>query len=222
MSVQSVDMAAHFSLPDDTEEDLVGADWHQSAIVRLYDSLVDLAYQQGHPWHVGNQLTLVAWTPSGAAWRPMPDIMVHPNAGPQPRKEMVVEQDGAPALVIEVASETTWRYDVNTKDGKAAGYLSLGVQEYLVFDPLGDYLPERCRGWRRVGDTIEVWRPTPEGRYESRTLGISFQPEDTLLRVIDGQGRPVLSGIEKTQEIARLRAQLAAQQGSPSHPGNDR
>jgi hypothetical protein len=49
-----------------------------------------------------------------------------------------------------------------------------------------------------------------------------IQPEDTLVRVIDGQGRPVLSAIAKTQEIARLRAPLAAQQGSPSNPGNDR
>lgn len=37
----SVHAMAHFSLPDDTAEDLVGADWHQGAIVRLYDSLID-------------------------------------------------------------------------------------------------------------------------------------------------------------------------------------
>lgn len=40
MSAQRADIP-YVSLPDDTEEDLVGADWHQSAIVRLYDSLFD-------------------------------------------------------------------------------------------------------------------------------------------------------------------------------------
>src|SRR5579885_3495620 len=147
----SVRAMAHFSLPDDTEEDLVGAAWHQNAIVRLYDSLVDLADQYSYRWHVGNQLTLVARMPDGTFWRPSPDIMVHPDAGSEPRKEMVVATDGLPALVVEVASESTWRYDVNDCDGKAAGYLTIGVREYLVFDPMGDYLPDQCKGWRRVG-----------------------------------------------------------------------
>lgn len=220
----SVRAMAHFALPDDTEEELVGADWHQAAIVHLYDSLIDLADRRGLPWHVGNQLTLVAWAPSGDAWRPSPDIMVHPDAGPMPRKEMVAAESGVPALVIEVASETTWRYDVNVKDGKAAGYHALGVSEYLVFDPTGDYLPERCRGWRHPAGTTEPWQPTHDGRYESGSLGLSLQPDGLLLRVLDGQGRPIPSGLEKARRIATLEAELAqlrAQMDAQRRPHSD-
>ena len=46
-------------LHDDTEEDLVGADWHQQAIRALSDSLDDIAREVHLPWHVGDQLTLV-------------------------------------------------------------------------------------------------------------------------------------------------------------------
>ncbi len=171
---------------DDTEEDLVGTDWHQDAIRGLRTGLRDLASRAGLPWHVGDQLTLVAWGPNGTPWRPSPDIAVYPTAGATQRKEMDARADGIPALVIEVASESTWRKDVDlrTDEGKARGYLALGVPEYLVFDPLDAYLGRPCRGWRATEGRIEEWLPA-DGRYESQTLGIALRPEGALLRVFD-------------------------------------
>lgn len=197
-----------FSLPDDTEESLVGTDWHQRAIVNVYDALLDLAVLTGAPWHVGNQLTLVGWAPDGSAWRPIPDIMVHPDAGPAPRKEMGVRDDGVPALVIEVASETTWHNDVNVVSGKAAGYLALGVRQYLVFDPTGAYLDAPCRGWQRAGVATSDWQPDANGRYHSDALDVSFRPEGAFLRVYGPDGHPVASREERLQEIATLRAEV--------------
>src|SRR5205823_2799487 len=75
----------HRWLPDDTEESIVGADWHQDAISSLRNGLRDVARARSWPWHVGDQLTLVAWHPDGTIWRPKPDLMVHPHAGPTPR-----------------------------------------------------------------------------------------------------------------------------------------
>src|SRR5579864_8852132 len=100
MSAQRADVYAW--LHDDLEEDLVGADWHQDAIRALVYSLRDLARQRNWNWHVGDQLTLVAWKPDGTAWRPCPDVMIHPNAGPHRRKEINARAEGVPALVIEV------------------------------------------------------------------------------------------------------------------------
>jgi len=77
-------------LHDDEEEDLVGSDWHQRAIVGVFDALQDVAEDAGLTWHVGNQHTLAARLPTGRAWRPCPDNMVHPRAGSDPREEMVV------------------------------------------------------------------------------------------------------------------------------------
>ncbi len=200
----------YFWLPDDTEEDMVGADWHQCAIVALYDPLRDLADLAGLPWHVGNQLTLVGWTPGGS-WRPSPDIMVHPTAGPELRQELSVKDEGPPALIIEVASPTTWHKDVNDVDGKAAGYLGLGVPEYLVFDPTGELLGTSCRGWQQSGGIVREWRPEPDGTYRSLTLGIAFRPEGIFLRVFDQAGRPMPIREERLRKIIGLTRENAAQ-----------
>jgi len=200
---------ASIRLHDDMEEDLVGTDWHQRAISSLYTNLSDVAQRAGLPWHVGNQLTLVAWKPDGTAWRPSPDIMVHPQGGPAPRKEMIARTDGVPALVVEVASESTWSYDADTAEGKAAGYLALGVPEYLIFDPTGDFLGGApCRGWRLVDGATREWRPTADDRYVG-ALGLSMRPDGDRLRVFDRAGKPMPYEYEKTRELAERERMVA-------------
>ncbi len=189
----------------------MGADWHQRAIRSLSDSLDDLAADLNLPWHVGDQLQLIGTKPDGTLWRPSPDIMLHPEAGPTKRAEMSVRADGVPTLVIEVASPSTWEYDVNTRDGKAWGYLSLGVPNYLVFDPRGDLLGEQCRGWQQEAGVIRDWRPDADGRYHAVGLDVAFRPEGDFLRVFDPYGHPVLFGFEKAQRIRIQARELDAQ-----------
>ena len=197
-------------LHDDSEEDLVGADWHQTAIRALVDSLHDLAEERNLPWHVGDQLTLVAAKPDGTAWRPSPDVMIYPHAGRDKRAEMVVRTDGVPALIVEVASRSTWEYDVDARSGKAWGYLQVGVPNYLVFDPQGDWLGQQCRGWQQEDGKIRDWIPEADGRYHALLLNISFRPESDLLRVFGPDGQPVAFGFEKAQRIREQAQRIAA------------
>ena len=213
-------------LPDDLEEDLVGTDWHQRAIDVLFDALMDLAEVERLPWHVGNQLALAGWAPDGSPWRPSPDVMVHPLAGPEPRKDMTARTDGVPTLIVEVASEHTWRHDVNLVDGKAAGYLAMGVSHYLVFDPTRAFLGEACRGWRldntrRVPGRVVAWRPDRMGRYRCAPLGIALLAEGSFLRVIDATDTLVptrteriyalFERLEQSEALVRQNEQLAGQ-----------
>jgi Uma2 family endonuclease len=183
-------------LHDDTEEDLVGASWHQRAIRAASSSLERVAAMRQLHWIVGDQLALAATKPDGTSWRPSPDILVYTQGGPSERAEMNAATDGLPALVIEVLSQSTWEYDVNVRDGKAWGYLQLGVPFYLVFDPHADLQGVPCRGWRQDGGQIEPWLPEADGRHHVPSLGISFQPEESLLRVYDQDGRPVPFDLE--------------------------
>ncbi len=196
-------------LHDDCEEDLVGADWHQSAIRELSTGLRNPALTRNLPWHVGDQLTLVATRPDGSVWRPCPDIMIHPAAGPEERAELAVSVNGVPTLIIEVASPSTWEYDVDLVGGKAWGYLQLGVSNYLVFDPRSDLLGEPCRGWQIESGMVHDWLPHADGRYYATGLSISFVPEVPLLRSFDRDGQPVPFTFETSRRIAELEAENA-------------
>jgi Uma2 family endonuclease len=201
---------AQMWLHDDTEEDLLGADWHQEAIGEVVNALRDQAEIAGLPWHVGNQLALAAWKPDGTAWRPSPDVMVHTNGGPEPREEMSARLDGLPALVIEVVSKSTWRYDQDVTQGKGWGYLTLGIPEFLLFDPSGEFLHTPCRGWRLMAGKPQAWQPDADGRYQS-ALGMAFAPEGTRLRVFDRSGQPMPFRHEKTALVVDQRRELERQ-----------
>src|SRR5207253_2324559 len=124
----------------------------------------------------------------------------------------------------EVASASTWKYDVSLDSarrskrqaGKGFGYLVLlRVPEYLVFDPRGEFLAGHVRAWRRVGDVIQPWEPDADGLYHSQVLDIAFRRDEALLRVLDPEGNPVPYWFEnartaraQAQEIVELRAEL--------------
>ena len=218
MSAHAQDVLDYSWLHDDLEDDLLGAEWHQSAIRALVISLKTLAQEQFPRWHVGDQVTLVAWKPDHTDWRPAPDVVIFPHLGPQERPEIDLRQEGPPALIVEVASVSTWDYDVSMERarrgrrqaGKAYGYMvGLGVAEYLVFDPYGEYIAGQCRAWRHAGDVAEEWRPEPDGRYRSAALGISLQPDGALLRVIDPAGHPVPYWYEAAQRNVALQQEAA-------------
>lgn len=220
MSAEAQHVLDYSWLHDDVEEDLVGAEWHQSAIRALATSLKTLAEARHWPWHVGDQVTLIAWKPDATEWRPAPDIVLYPRLGPQERQEIDVRAEGPPTLLIEVASASTWAYDVSMEStrrrrrqvGKAFGYLvGLGVAEYVVFDPHGEFVDGQCRAWRRAGDIVREWRPESDGRYHSSALDISLRPDGALLRVIDPEGNAVPYWFEATRENAALRRENAAQ-----------
>ena len=219
MSSQRVHALDYGWLHDDREEQLVGADWHQNAIRALSTSLKTLAEEHGWPWHVGDQLTVISEKPDGREWRAGPDISIHTELGSDDRQEIDVREDGPPALVIEVASASTWKYDVSLEStrrgkrqaGKAFGYLFLvRIREYLVFDPRGEFLSGQIRALRRVGDVVEEWTPDAGGGYVSEVLGVSFRCDDALLRVLDRDGRPVPFWFEAARENAGLRRKITA------------
>jgi Uma2 family endonuclease len=205
-------------LPDDTEESIVGAEWHQLAIRTLVNALRDVA-ERAHPtWHVGDQLTLLGPQPDRRRlWRPKPDVLIHPGAGPQLRRELDTRTEGLPALVIEVLSPTTWEQDLALEapsgrvPGKGWGYLELwGVPEYLTFDPRAEFVPGQVRAWRRRQGQTAVWEAGTSGRYES-ALGVSFAVEGPLLRVYDERGQAVPFDLEKGALLAERDRQLARQ-----------
>ncbi len=215
-------------LRDDTEEDLVGPDWHRTAIRALHDSLWAAAAQAGLPWHVGDQLEHLIPRPGMADWRPSPDIAVHLSAGQRAYISFDTRAEGMPPFVVEVVSRSTWRHDIGAGStlndyGKVFSYSYAGVQEYLVFDPQQEWLGAPMRAWRRTATGFVPWEAGPDGRWHSTTLGLCLEVQAPLLRVYDAAGLLLPIFREAHQRIehalgqaqaARLRAEQAEQRAA--------
>jgi Uma2 family endonuclease len=122
------------------------------------------------------------------------------------------EEGRPPDFVIEVTSRSTRREDLSLKK---ALYERLGISEYFLFDPTGDYLKPRLQGYRlEKGLEQGRYRPLvhdPDGSLLSRTTDLRLRPEGQNLRLIDaGTGEKLLWIAEES--AARQAAQRQAEE----------
>ncbi len=126
------------------------------------------------------------------------------------------EERVMPHVIFEITSRGTRLADMGEKKGL---YEYLGIQEYFLFDPLGDYLKPRFQGFRL---TRGQYAPIPlakDGTLTSRELNIRLRPDGELLRVVDpATGETIPSLEEATEkigealELAQAEAQRAQAQ----------
>lgn len=205
-------------LPDDTEESLVGTSVHQTVIADADSVANRYKRRAGLPWFIGNQLKLIIpRVGKRRPYYPSPDLIIHPTLGEVRLTSLSIADYGPPALAVEVASLATAReHDLNTlnPDAKPRAYDQAGIDEYLFYDPLEEFVPGRIRAWRRgAAGVYEDWLPDPTtGRWHSR-LGISFAPEPggILLRIYDPDGVVIPTDAELEQMLEDERAQLTAE-----------
>jgi Uma2 family endonuclease len=144
----------------------------------------------------------------------------------------VWEEGSPPVWVMEVTSRKTRLEDLNKKK---LLYQSLGVQEYFLFDPLGDYLEPPLQGYRLLSGRYEPILVEGDGSIVSEELGLMLTREPQGLRMVDPRtGKRLLRPIEETdareaaerraeqetaarraleEELARLRAELERKGG---------
>jgi Uma2 family endonuclease len=198
-------------LTDDTEESILGSSLHQGAITTLDDGLNACGPQRGLPWFVGNQIRMIIHRQGQRILYLSPDILVHPTLGSGTRDSLIIAADGPPALAIEVASPSTaLGRDLNeaAPDAKPAAYAALGILEYIVFDPVGEFLTDRVRAWQLGPRGYLPWEADADGRWVSRALGVAFAPHSFLLRVYDQDGNLVPLSAESRAQNAELRTEV--------------
>ena len=114
-----------------------------------------------------------------------------------------------PDLVIEVSSKSTRRDDLRNK------FLvyrdELKVREYVVFDPLGEYLKPPLQGYRLEGEDYFEIDPE-EGRLPIETLGLDLVAVGGTVRLFDPRvGRIIPNRLEALQaQQDAIRQQEAA------------
>ena len=155
-----------------------------------------------------------------------PRVAVAPDAfvvfGVEDRVRMnykVWEEGKGPEFVLEVASRSTWREDVGRKLGV---YAELGVTEYFLYDPRGEYLAPRLQGHRLVGGVYEgqvsVESIDRTLTLRSETLGLELRAKGGELRFHDPvTGRNLLSHHEEhlaRQDEADVRRMAESRAGA--------
>lgn len=201
------------TLPSDTEESVVGTQWHQDARYQLTDMLRDVADRRGAIWGVCEDISLIGLQhEDGTDYDPKPDVMVLRQ--PLPRGSMAsvrLDRVGVPLFIAEMASDSTKENDLGDK---RAAYAAIGVSEYIVFDPDGDLLSAPLLAWRLEGGVYVHWHPAADGWWHSQALEVSFQPGHPYIEVRDRDGvvlAPTGTIRRQARELERERARLKQQ-----------
>jgi regulator of protease activity HflC (stomatin/prohibitin superfamily) len=100
-------------------------------------------------------------------------------------------------------------------DFKRKLYHRLGVKEYYLYDPTGDYLKDQLLGYRLVGTRyVPVRLPKGEDRVRSDVLNLDLVLESGRLRLYDPQRKQFLL---PPDENAQARRQAETEREREAH-----
>ncbi|MDP5338359.1 MAG: Uma2 family endonuclease [Nodularia sp. (in: cyanobacteria)] len=107
--------------------------------------------------------------------RVAPDVMVIFDVQPGGRDNYKVWEEGqVPQVVFEMTSKGTQKQD---QEQKKILYEQLGILEYWLFDPKGEWVNEKLQGYHLQN---EIYHPITDGL--SQPLGLRLEVEGELLR----------------------------------------
>ncbi len=102
--------------------------------------------------------------------RVAPDVMVIFNVEPGGRDSYKIWEEGeVPSVIFEMTSKGTEERD---RFFKKDLYEQLGVTEYWLYDPKGEWIAEQLRGYRLRKD---VYEPITDGRSEPLKLRVEIE-----------------------------------------------
>ena len=180
-------------------------DIHRDLMIDLIEALGNYYIDQSQVYVSGNILLLYDQADPNAHYSP--DVLVALEVEKIQRENYKLWEIGkAPDLVIEVTSKSTKLQDIGIKKGL---YEAIGVREYLLFDPRGEYLRPRFQVYRQEGSGFyPVLIPEDTG-YLSQSLNLIFREVDNQLRIIDPVTNTMLRNPKEEARFAREQAALA-------------
>ncbi len=198
MATQTAAILHRVDYPESDGKPMGESDVHRDEIIGAIEALKDHFRDHADVYVAGD--LLLYYEEGDPAAVVVPDVMVVRGVAKRLRKSYKLwEEQRGPELVVEISSRSTRLEDIGKK---RALYEMLGVQEYFLFDPLGDYLKPQLQGFRL----------TPDGymrefgmELTSEVLGLRLVTESDGLRLYDIRTGAKLEKYEETME--RLRRQ---------------
>jgi Uma2 family endonuclease len=198
--------------PEEDGKPMGETDAHRQAIIDLLVMLND-RYADRRDVYVSGDL-FVYYEEGNPRAVICPDVFVAFGVQPGARRTYKLWEEGrAPTVVFEVSSRKTRREDFGPKQAACA---RLGVAEYFVYDPLGEYLHPPLQGFRLAGTTYMAIVPDGAGAIESKRLGLLLSAADDKLIVVDSRSGERLLGMAEQRErrLAEHEACLKAEAGT--------
>ncbi len=194
--------------PTSDGKPMAETDVHRDAMIDLIRTLQD--YYAGDPMVYVSGDLLLFYEEGNKRRHLAPDVFVVRDVPKHLRDNYLMWEEGkGPDLVIEVTSKSTRREDQEKKRDLYRDVL--GVVEYFLFDPLGEYLRPPLRGYRLVDGDYAPIEPVA-GRLPSEVTGLHLEADGNSLRLYNpaaGRWLPTAEERAATEAAARRDAETA-------------
>src|SRR5947209_5867888 len=217
----STTTAQQVDYPETDGKPMAETDVHIDALIYLREALRDYFRDAPQVYVAGNML--LYYEEGNPAACVAPDVFVVQGVAKRERRTYKLWEEGQPpAVVFEITSRGSRLEDLGTK---RVVYAMLGVREYFLYDPLGEYLRPPLQGYRLQEGEYQRLLPGGEGELVSQVLGVELRVEAGRLRVIDparlltpaeaqaARRAEAAARRAAEAELERLRAELARLRG---------
>ncbi len=188
--------------PESDGKPMAETDTHIKLLIYLREALADYFRDDPSVYVAGN--LFVYYQEGDPSQVVAPDVFVVKGVPKRDRRiYQVWKEEKEPDVVFELTSRSTRREDLGPKKGI---YEMLGVEEYFLFDPFGEYLEPRLVGFR-----LAEWgyQRIEEEPLMSRVLGLELRVEGEMLRLVEpATGEKLLTPLEAQE--ARRQAEMLA------------
>jgi Uma2 family endonuclease len=194
------------SYPEIDGKPMAETDVHINALIYLREALKDYFRDDPQMYVAGN--LMLYYEEGNPAACVAPDVFVVRGVGKHARRVYKLWEEGhSPAVVFEITSRGTRLEDLGTK---RALYAMLGIPEYFLYDPLGEYLQPPLQGYQLQDGEYQRLQPDTEEKLTSQLLNLQLRIEAGHLRVIEpSTGERLLTPAE-AQHARRLAETRAA------------
>lgn len=191
--------------PESDGKPMSETDLHRDAMVRTIELLKH--HFRGQKVYVSGDL-LVYYEQGNPKKFVVPDAFVVKGREQRRRRVWKIWVEGkGPDVAIETTSRKTKRKDMVDKP---ALYTQIGVKEYFLFDPEGDYLDPPLQGHRLTGGSYTSIQPDESGALVSEELGLRLRVEDGELMLYRLDTGERLLTAEERSETAEERSEQEA------------
>ena len=195
--------------PTSDGKPMAETDIHRDLMTALIETLK--AFYAAEPMVYVSGNLLLCYEEGNRRRHVSPEVFVVRGVQKRQRENYLLWEEGcSPRFVIELTSSSTRSEDTDTK--MALYRDAIGVREYFLFDPMGDYLTPSMQGWRLRSGVYHPIR-ADAGRLPSLATGLHLERDGNELRLWNPQtGAWLPTPSERADraeaELRRLRAQF--------------